>query len=452
MTNVQRGIPSTSMTRRRFLTYSALGAGSVAGAGALLQACSTSSSAPGTTTLTVMYQANEFLPAYISDFQKQHTDIKIHFLEYDAVRLSAMLAAGQPPDFIRTGGAAVMPNLIARGLVADLTPYFEKSTAIKTSDLYPVNDVYRWNGKVQGLGARYGMAKDWSQDTMLWYNKKLFDKAGVAYPSATQPMTYDQMLAIGEKLTVKSNGKIQIYGLDPTYGAFTQGRLIQMVVQQGGSIYSDDYTKADLTTPEARAAIKWYVDWAQAHVGPSPLDPGDNWSTLFPADRAAMVLFGYWFSGEVASWAAVQDHVGFAPAPVMGPKRVSPCLTGTGAWIPAASKKKDAAWTLMEYFMAGKPAHDRASSGWGIPSLKSLASEMPKAKPFQQQAYEAVQNELPYLEILHFSPYISDDAFSAAFTKTIEPVMHGQVSLESGISQFNDAINLLLQQGKQQVS
>ena len=37
----------------------------------------------------------------------------------------------------------------------------------------------RWDGKLQGNGSRYGMAKDWSQDNMFWYNKKLFDQAGV---------------------------------------------------------------------------------------------------------------------------------------------------------------------------------------------------------------------------------------------------------------------------------
>lgn len=445
------------LTRRRFLTNSALVAGGTLSAGALFDACSTapkSSTGATTTTLTVMYNSGEFLPAYKTAFEKANPGVKIKQLEFDATRLSAMLAAGQPPDYVRSQGAPVMPNLIARGLAVDLTSYFEKSTVLKTENLLPVNDVYRWDGKSQGQGARYGMAKDWSQDIMLWYDKRVFDDAHVPYPSETKPLTYDELLDLGKRLTVRKNGKIVTYGLNATWGWVPQGHLMQLVAQQGGSLYNADYTKVDLTTPEARKAIKWYVDWALAHVGPSPLDPeslGDD--KLFAAKRLGITMYGYWFGGAInALPTSVQAHMGFLPAPVMGPNRISVCLAGTGAWIPTASKQKDLAWKFMEYFMAGQPATDRATSGWGIPSLKDLLPKMPQTASYQKEAFQVQQQELPYLKVLDFSPYISDDAFTSAFTANIEPVIHGQRSLDDGIRLLNTAVNNLLAQGKQQVS
>lgn len=446
-------------SRRQFLVQSAQAIGATMGAGALLEACNTSSNPSSSnssakTTLTVMYSSGEFTPAYVTQFQKLHPDIKIKFVEYDATRLSAMLAAGQPPDFVRTSGAPVMPNLIARGIVADLTSYFDKSSVLKVDNLGQVNEVYRWDGKSQGQGPRYGMAKDWSQDAMMWYDKRVFDAAHVPYPSETKPLAYDELLDLGKRLTVRQNGKIKTYGLNAEWGFFTQGHLIQMVAQQGGSLYNSDLTKIDLTTPEARKAVTWYIDWAKARIGPSPLDPDAGWDgTLMPAKRLGISMFGYWFGGQVsADTQGLGDHVGFLPAPVMGPNRISACMSGTGAWIPQASKNKDAAWTLMEYFMAGQPAKDRATSGWGIPSLKSLVPDMPQTKPYQKLAYQAQQAEFSYLKILTFTPYISDDAFTTAFAKAMEPVMHGQRSLDDGIKAANDSINGLLQQGKQQVS
>ncbi len=442
------------MNRRRFLETLAVIAGTSSSAGAVLSACNTNSGVTGAnnkTTLTVMYNVNEFSQQYINEFQKKHPDIKIRFVNDDPTRLSAMLAAGQPPDFIRTQGAPVLPNLAARKLVADLTPYFSASSVLKTDNMLPVNDVYRWDGQSQGQGSRYGMAKDWSQDVMMWYNKKLFDQAGVPYPSETQPLTYDELLDLGKRLTIRKNGKIQVYGCDASWGFVPQGHIIQMIAQQGGSLFNTDYTKVDFTTPEARKAVKWYVDWAQAHVGVSPLDPDP--SSLFQANRLAITMYGYWYNGMIASdTQGLKDHVGFLPAPVMGPNRISSCMAGTGAWIPAVSKNKDAAWKLMEYFMTDTPSHDRAKSGWGIPSLKSLLPEMSRTIPYQKQAYQVQQAELPYLKVLKFSPYISDDAFTAAFDPVVESMMRNQLSFDSGIQKLNDTINQRLQQGKAQIS
>jgi multiple sugar transport system substrate-binding protein len=400
-----------------------------------------------------MYNTGEFLPAYVTQFHKLHPDIKINFLNYDATRLNAMFAASQPPDFIRTTGAADMPQWAARGVALDLTSYFDKSSVLKVADLQPVNDVYRWDGKAQGQGSRYGMAKDWSLDGMMWYNKKLFAQAGIPVPSPTQPLTYDEILALGKKLTVRKNGKIQVYGLDASYGAFMQGMLLQMIEQQGGQLYSSDLTQVDFSTPEARKALQWWVDWAQARVGTSPLNPDATGAySLFTADRVGMIAFGYWYGGAISTMPQTfSSHTGLMPAPQMGSTRISSCMSGTGAWIPASSKNKDAVWKVMEYFMGGQPAIDRAKSGWGIPSLKSLEKGMPQGLPFQQEALQSLQNEMPYQKTLGFSPYISDEGFNAALAKAIEPTMRGQTSLDQCIQQLNQSINKLLQQGKQLV-
>jgi multiple sugar transport system substrate-binding protein len=51
-----------------------------------------------------------------------------------------------------------------------------------------------FEGKTYCLGSYTGAV-------MLFYNKDLFDQAGLAYPSATEPMTIDEYAATAEKLT-----------------------------------------------------------------------------------------------------------------------------------------------------------------------------------------------------------------------------------------------------------
>lgn len=444
------------LNRRRFL-QAAAATGTLAGSSALLAACGGStagSSSSEQITLTVMYNKAELSAEQIALFEKQNPTIKIKQIEYDSTVLSSMLASGSALDFVRTQGAPAIPNTAARGLATDLTEYFAKSTVLKEADLLAVNDVYRWDGHVEGKGPRFGMAKDWSQDSMFWYNKKLFDQAKLSYPSATTPMSYDDLLEVGKKLTVRDNGKIKVYGLDMIYGFTTQAHIMQMLAQRGQSLWNDDYTQADLTSDDALAAIKFYVDWAQAHVGPSPLDPDTNGSdSLFAADREAISLWGYWFGGALYGKYnnSLPDYVGFAPAPQFGSTLVNACFAGTGAWIPVKSKHKDEAWKFFEFFLGGSPAHDRVKTGFGLPALKSLLPELPQGSPAQKAAYDVQQAALPNQTVLHFSPYISDDAFEASFKQFIEPVFKGKAELKAAATALQNAVNQLAQQGKQQI-
>ncbi|GHO90586.1 sugar ABC transporter substrate-binding protein [Reticulibacter mediterranei] len=443
-------IRSSPMNRRCFLETSALTLGSLAGASTLLNGCTTILTPESEATLTVMYGVGELSHDQVAEFEQQ-TGITVTQLEYDATRLNAMLAAGIPPDFIRTQGAPEVPNLVARDLVLDLTPYFEKSTVLKAENLEPVNDVYRWDRatKTQGKGPRYGMAKDWSQDVMLWYNKKVFDQAKVPYPSATQPLTYNELLDVAKQITVRQGDRVAVYGLDATWGFIMQGHLLQMLGQKGETLFSPDFTQARFNSPAVKDIFKWYVDWAQAHVGPSPLNPeAAGSSVLFASGRLGMVLFGYWFGGSVISAPKeIQDTTGFAPAPQWGSERISACMAGTGAWIPKNARHPDEAWKFMEYFMGDGPAKDRAQSGWGLPALKSLTSLLPQKLPYQKSALQAQQAEYPYLKILQFSPYANYNGIEALITKYIEPVMRGQTSLDAACDQLNAAVNKLLQQG-----
>ena len=126
--------PFTSrISRRRMLKNTALAAGASFGVGSVLEACtsSPSSTSTGPSTLTIMYTDAE-IPKSVRDlFMKQNPDIKINMLQYDSSRLNAMFVAGQPPDIVRIDAAAALPNVVARGVALDLTPYFQKRFSIR---------------------------------------------------------------------------------------------------------------------------------------------------------------------------------------------------------------------------------------------------------------------------------------------------------------------------------
>ena len=429
----------------------ALTAGVFVASAALLVGCTGPGGDSGTTTLNVMVGANDLSDEQLAEFEDANPDIDVKLVLYDATRLNTMLAAGSPPD-ITIGSAVGSANINARGLATDLTPFLEASDVLTEDDLQPVNDGFRWDGTKSGEGPIYGIVKDWSQDNTLWYNTALFDAAGVPYLSDTEATSYDELLEIAKKLTTVEGGTTAVYGLGLEWQWSLYGPIAAMVAQQGESLFNDDLTEIDFTSDAAQRALQWYVDFAQAGVGPTSLNPladGSDFAT-FAAERMAITQDGYWFGGNFAGEDALQT-VRFAPAPVMGDTRVALSYGGQGLWIPEQAKNKDAAWKFMEYFMAGSPAEGRASSGWGMPSLKSLADRLPQDLPFQQQAFAVVENELQYTVPLPDSPYIGVQLLHDTIDKYLQQAIKGDLSVEEAGAQLTDELNEVLAQGVEQL-
>ena len=120
-------------------------------------------------------------------------------------------------------------------------------------DRDPVNGVRRYDGTAQGRGPLYGMAKDYSQDAMYWYNTALFDAADVDYPSETEPVTYDQWLEMGRALTQEDGGTTTVYGLSAGGGGHFDHADTQAPAA-GGSLFSEDLGSVDFSSPEGRRA------------------------------------------------------------------------------------------------------------------------------------------------------------------------------------------------------
>ncbi|BCW38367.1 sugar ABC transporter substrate-binding protein [Arthrobacter sp. StoSoilA2] len=441
--------PAATLKRRTFV------AGSFIAATALLAGCTAggggASSPSGETTLTVMVGAKDLSAEQVAEFEKNNPGIKINQVLFDATRLNTMLASGNPPD-ITVGAAVGSANFNARGLATDLTPYLKKSDVLKEDDLQPVNNSFRWNGTKSGEGPLYGVVKDWSQDSTLWYNTALFDKAGVPYLSDTEATSYDNLLEIAKKLTVTEGTTTRTFGLGVEWDWSLSQPMSAMVMQQGGQLYNEDLTKIDFTSAAAKRAFQWYVDFGKSGVGPTSLNPlpdGSDYST-FAAQRMAISQDGYWYGGNFAAPDALKT-VRMAPSPVMGDTRVAPTFSGQGWWIPEKAKNKDAAFKLMEYYMAGTPAKERAASGWGLPGLKSLSDKLPQDLPFQKQAYQVAQNELQYAKPLPDSPYISTDLLNATIKTYLEKSIKGELSVDQACSALTDDLNKALAQGKKQI-
>ena len=197
-------------------------------------------------------------------------------------------------------------------------------------------DIYKVNGH------QYGIPKDF--DTIaLWYNKKLFDEAGVTYP--TDKWTWDDLKEAAKKLTNKDKG---IYGI-ATMLANQEGFYNFMYTNGGTALTSDN--KSGYTDPKTIEALEYYFSFGREGLSPTTGDAMD----YFANDKAAMALFGSWRIGSIIS----NDKVDVVPLPSKDGKRVS-IYNGLANAISAKTENKEAAWKFVNY-LSSKEVQEKAS-------------------------------------------------------------------------------------------
>ncbi len=223
---------------------------------------------PAVTNLRFTFWGSEMEKAAIEQmvaaFETQNPDIdveaiQIPYEEYIA-RVTSMMQNGEAPDVGYMSG--LQAQLWARdGKLLDLTDIIANDPLLSTTLL--ATRYYYAPGKIAGLNTAV-------EATLLFYNKALFDEAGVPYPPAdpAKAWTWDEFVSAAEKLTRDINGKHPGQdGFDAEKSALTARPSIKP-------------TKAGRCTRSFSAmAGKWSTMKARVccSIRPQPPKPCKNW-------------------------------------------------------------------------------------------------------------------------------------------------------------------------------
>jgi multiple sugar transport system substrate-binding protein len=398
--------------------------------------------------VVVMTNRGELSDDQIKQFEADNPGITIEFVPYDNTRFMAMYAAGNPPDIVRVQ-APMVPSLLARNMLLDLTPYFQSSSLIKIDDLADANKYYWAESPLEiGTGKMYGMVKDFSPDFTLFANSKAFEAAGVPVPDPSKVLTYAEVADLAGKVSKINGDRIEMFG----YGladSWIDRIWMNALAEKGQSLYTPQFDKIILDTDDAKALVKYYVDLAEKRLVASPTDPSPNgWSGAdFAAGMVGLTQWGYWFQAMAES-DATKGSVVMLPAPTWGTERRDPTMTATGWVVTSQTKVPDAAWKVFEWYMAGQPAIDRAKSGWGVPALKSQVNLLPQETPFQQEAYKILQGELALgTPPLQFNPFIGENVVSNAYNKYLDQYLKKEIKFDDLIKGIEADVNQAIKDG-----
>jgi multiple sugar transport system substrate-binding protein len=395
-----------------------------------------------------MHRRNEWSEDQEKAFVEANPGITVEFVTDDITRFFAMMAAGTPPDLYRTQ-APNIPGFLARKLLYDLSPYFETSSVLKMDDLVAANDYYKAESPLKiGTGKIYGMCKDFSPDETLFAYKPALEEAGFTVDD-TKPYTAEEVMDIATK-TSKFEGDINThvgYGFETTWiDRFIMNNLAGL----GLSLYSEGFDKMNLAAnDEARKNAQWYFDLAKNKLMASPINPSPNgwFGTDFTAGIMTLAQYGYWFSAMAES-DQNRGMIAMLPAATWGGVRRDLTVTATGMIMLSSSQAPDAAWKLFEWYNGGQPSIDRASSGWGVPALKSQFPLIPQNTDFQKQAYKVLMAELA-LEAspIQFNPFIGEGVVTDTWNKNLDVALKGEIDFDTMLKNVEADTNLAIMEG-----
>lgn len=246
----------------------------------------------------------------------------------------------------------------SNGMLMDLTDKINKSDDVKLSN-YPEGlvKIYNLNNK------QYAIPKDY--DTIgLWYNKTMFDKAGISYPDET--WNWDKLYEAAKKLTT---GDGKQYGfLAPLHN---QEGYYNFVYQNGGTIITDDKVSG-YDNPKTIEAMKYYVRFVSEGLSPKIFDDAARAETL-QNGLCAMGFFGSWnLSGFAANdYMTKNFNVTVLPSANDG-KRAS-IFNGLGNAISANTKHPEEAWKWVQYLSSKDGQTKQAELGVAISAYNGTA-------------------------------------------------------------------------------
>ena len=220
-----------------------------------------------------------------AEFDANHPEFELDVLftpERWMDKLTARVAGGDIPDVV-AGWCGDHYQFLDAGMLLQLDPLIETDPSFRLEDYYPRLVEHYQNDEGNQIAIPWNYATE-----MFYYNKRLFDAAGLSYPDST--WTWDDVLEAAQALTKDTNGD----GVPDVWGFSFRQRRIDAYVFAWGSDYMDEKAgKCLMDTPESITAHQFLADCLYKHqVSPTVTDMAGlakGHRTLFISNKCAML-------------------------------------------------------------------------------------------------------------------------------------------------------------------
>jgi raffinose/stachyose/melibiose transport system substrate-binding protein len=362
---------------------------------------------------------------YMADHPNVTIDITVQENEAFKKALQTNLQAGDVPDIFQSWGGGGLREQVDAGLVKDIT-----------------GDVESWDHELNGAAASmmeiedkmYGVPFDLGI-VGVWYNKALFEKAGIDAP----PETWDEFLEDVEKLKTAGITPISLAAGDKWPGMFWYGYLALRlagaeVMQQAGIDESFDDPAFIRAGEEIERLVA--LEPFQSGFLATPWDGPDGAAGVISNGKAAMLLMGHWAPGTMeANGPGLGENLDWFPFPTVDGGAGDPKdAFGGGNGFAVGKDAPPEAVEFLEYLSSPEVAKRVGSEANLLPT--TVGSEDSITDPNLVDVIES-RGEADYVQLYLDQAYPPE--VGAAVNDSTATLFAGRGTPQSVVDAVNDA-------------
>ncbi|MCA9960405.1 MAG: sugar ABC transporter substrate-binding protein [Anaerolineales bacterium] len=345
-------------------------------------------------------------------------------------KLATMFSASAPPDIFLMNFRH-LGVFTADSALYSLDSLLDSSQALTRDDFYPAAlKAFTYNGMLQCLPQNLS-------SPVIYYNKALFDAAGLAYPDGS--WNWDDFVATARALTLDTDGDgtIDQYG----FGTSIQAMRLAPFIWQNGADFMDDYnnpTRLTLDTPEAREAIEWFANLQVVeHVMPDAVaEDGIDSKNRFLQGTMGMYMNS---RVQVPTFRTITDFEWDAASLPVG-KQPASVLHSDGFCVPVQvaedANHLQVIWSFIEYAFSETGQALLAETGRTVPSRIKVAESEAFLSSVPPQNNQAWLDAAPYLNAFPILPEWS--AIESIITNELKRAVYGQATVDEAIQSMQD--------------
>ena len=364
------------------------------------------------------------LRAALDGFERANPDVSvelIHVTGFYQVKLTTMLAGGVAPDVFMVH-AAMFPALAERELLLPLDEFVARDPDVDLGAFFPeVVRACRYRTARTEELVLYQLPVSFGT-TLVFYNKDLFDAAGVPYPE--DDWTWEDFLEKAKRLTVRDEK-----GRALRFGSLNVGRWLtpfMFMWQNGGEVFDEEgglvIGKNEFLEKNAEA-LRYCADLEVTHrVQPTASVTESLPSNPFEAGRVAMFMTGTWHLNQMRGFEGFRWDL--APPPRR--RRRATLHFGGSPVICRRTEHPEEAWRLLKFFVSDEWQRYTTENARGTAAKIAIEKEYGRRIPGipAEVRLELVSGVLPWARPIPLGIEISE-IMEQRIAPLVEKVMMG---------------------------
>lgn len=382
--------------------------------------------------LTVYYQP------LIEAFEKAYPDVTVELVDlgssdYQTVLATQLTGSGSDFDVVTVKDVPGYTTLVNKGVLEPLDSYIERD-GIDVTEYKGLTDQIKISDQLYELPFR-------SDFWVVYYNKDVFDKAGIAYP--TNDMTFEEYDALARQLSVDVPGQ-EVYGAH--YHTWRSAVQLFGILDGKNTIVDGTY---DFLKPYYDMILAQQEDGIcqdYATLKTSNL----HYSGAFSQGNVGMMNMGTWFIATLLEKIETGEYTdctnwGMVKYPhAEGVEPGSTLATITALAIPATAEDKDLSWEFVK-FVCGQEGADILAGTGTIPAIMSddIAAQIASVEgyPTDEGSKEALQTSNLYLEM---PVNEKSSEIETVLNEAHDNIMTGNMTVDEGIADMNEKVSAIL--------